>query len=190
MHGVIDPAYYKHINNVLHAQTDYELKLFAGIFGSTVRHAISDSDHHSKCVHIMTHIKHRWSGTPRTDGSLGWLPFVSMKTCSIVLKNEPIVRMQCLYPDHTISVKPGEYVIYDYDTTPYRDVCIGHPDGEYKALNIQYMFVPHWLPLPIIQTYKWLYGNTEWLHRNVNGAYLTVLLLITFAKIKVKSVVA
>jgi hypothetical protein len=174
--GLIEPKYYKHIIHLLDAQTDHDRKLYSNILSGIVRSAVvCDSD--KPLVHTITYIKHGWSDTPRTDGSLGWLPFVSVKTCSIVLRNEPMIRMQFLYPEYTVSVKPGEYVIYDYDTTPYRDLSNRYTMGEYMTLNVQYMFVSNWLPFPIIRMYIWLYENTEWLNAKLNGVYLVGLLL-------------
>ena len=176
--GVIEPKYYKHIIRLLE---DNDRKLHSNILGSIVRKVVvCDTD--KTLVHTMTYIKHGWSDTPRTDGILGWLPFVSVKTCSIVLRNEPMIRMQFLYPEYTVAVKPGEYVIYDYDTTPYRDVSNRYPMGEYITLNVQYMFVSNWLPFPVILTYIWLYRHTEWLNTKLNGVYLTGLLLYKWMK--------
>jgi len=173
--GLLDPKYYKHIIRLLDAQTDRDRNLYSGILSEIVRGVVCDGN--CNMVHTMTYIKHGWSDIPRTDGSLGWLPFVSVKTCSIVLRNEPMIRMQFLYPDYTVSVKPGEYVIYDYDTTPYRDVSNRYPIGEYMTLNVQFMFVSNWLPFPVIHTYIWLYEHTEWLNMKLNGVYLVGLLL-------------
>ena len=181
--GMIDPTYYKHINGLLSSHNHYDMRLCSRILAttSTIMHAVCDKyTKKDKLMHILyrlSYIRHKWSDKPRTDGSLGWLPFVSIMTCSVVLKNDPKVSMRFLCPDQTITMRPGEFVIYDYDTAPYHEVCPRDGTGEYRVLNIHYLFIPRWLPLPIFRFYKWLYINTECLQIKLNGLYLTALLL-------------
>ena len=126
-------------------------------------------------MHRLTHKQTGWSDVERTDGSLGWIPFVSVATCSISLKNDNNVAIR--FRDKDIVLNPGEFVVYDYNTMPYSEVCGGNR-GSYVRLNIHYMFVPKWLPLPIFRFYKWVFENTEWLQRKLNPIYIWVLAFI------------